>query len=176
MKCVVAAAAVTLALGACSSGKKYHWERASRLDQQQPSEQAARPPTRPASAAVIDLTGDFVAYAGSDRVFFGNAGAKLSNEAKRVLDRQAQWLSRHPEVEARIEGNTDYRASDQHNFALGQRRAVAVKQYLVSHGVAAERIATLSNGATRPLASGKSQNALLRNRNAQTIIISVEAP
>jgi len=87
-----------------------------------------------------------------------------------VLDNQAQWLNRYPGVRVRIEGNADERGTREYNLALGARRANSVREYLVSRGVAAGRIETLSFGKERPIDPGTSEDAYQRNRNAHTAI------
>jgi peptidoglycan-associated lipoprotein len=89
-----------------------------------------------------------------------------------VLDRQAQWLQRYPQVAIRVEGNADERGTREYNFALAARRAEAVKTYLASHGVSAGRITTISYGKERPLDDSGTEAAMAKNRNAHTAITS----
>ena len=72
----------------------------------------------------------------------------------------------------RIEGNADERGTREYNLALGARRANAVRDFLVSRGVSASRITTVSYGKERPIDPGTSEAAYQRNRNAHTAIIS----
>jgi peptidoglycan-associated lipoprotein len=174
---------VTLALGACSAGKRYRWELAPRLDRAEPSsvtsarpgpavELPPAPPPASLAGSATDLAQDFMAYAG-DRVFFDANRSDLSPQAINILDRQAEWLGRHPEVNARIEDKTDLRGSDQYNFVLGQRRAETVQEYLAGQGVAAERIATQFHGEAQSTDSGEGGDAPAGNRNASTVVINV---
>jgi peptidoglycan-associated lipoprotein len=71
----------------------------------------------------------------------------------------------------RIEGNTDITGTPKHNMGLGWRRAESVKAYLIAHGIAPNRISTISYGQTRPIDPGKSAAAFAQNRNSTTVII-----
>jgi len=112
---------------------------------------------------------DFVVSAG-DRIYFGTNESTVSPEGAGILDAQAQWLQRYPEVMVRIEGNCDERGTREYNLALGARRAQAVKDYLAAHGVAATRITTISYGKEKPIDSGTGEEAWAHNRNAHTTI------
>jgi peptidoglycan-associated lipoprotein len=101
-----------------------------------------------------------------------NAGYDIRSDAQPVLDAQAAWLRRFPNVSIRIEGNCDERGTREYNLALGSRRSNAVKDYLVSRGVSPSRIMTLSNGKERPINPGTDEESYQQNRNGQTIITS----
>ena len=110
---------------------------------------------------------DFVASAG-DRVYFAYDSHDLTPEAQAVLDAQAQWLARHPGVRVIVEGNADERGTREYNLALGARRANSVRDFLVSRGVSAGRIDTISYGKERPISDGSDEAAHAMNRNART--------
>jgi peptidoglycan-associated lipoprotein len=112
---------------------------------------------------------DFVINAG-ELVYFDLDSISLRADAKPVLDAQAAWLRRWSAVRVRIEGNCDERGTREYNFALGARRANAVKEYLVAHGVPASRIDTISYGKERPIDPGSNEEAWARNRNGRTAI------
>jgi peptidoglycan-associated lipoprotein len=112
---------------------------------------------------------DFVINAG-ELVYFDTDSSSLRDDAHPVLDAQANWLRRYQAVRERIEGNCDERGTREYNFALGARRANAVRDYLVGRGVAAGRIQTVSYGKERPLDGGSNEDAWARNRNARTAI------
>ncbi len=116
-------------------------------------------------------TQDFVISAG-DRVFFDYDQYSIRGDGQPILDKQAAWLQRYPQVQVRIEGNADERGTREYNFALAARRAEAVKAYLVGHGVAASRVSTISYGKERPLDDGASDEAMAKNRNGHTAITS----
>jgi len=89
-----------------------------------------------------------------------------------VLDQKVAILQANPNLRIRIAGNCDERGSDEYNLALGNRRAIAAKQYLVSHGVDAGRAETASYGKERPLDPGHNEEAWAKNRNDQFEIVS----
>jgi peptidoglycan-associated lipoprotein len=113
---------------------------------------------------------DFVINVG-DRVYFDFDRAQLRADARPILEAQASWLDRYPDVRVRIEGNCDERGTREYNFALGARRADAVREFLSDHGVATGRIATISYGKERPIDSGRDEAAWAKNRNAHTDIV-----
>lgn len=119
--------------------------------------------------AVPGSARDFVVNAG-DRVYFETNAYTVSDEGRGLLDRQASWLTRYPQVAVRVEGNCDERGTREFNLALGARRAEAVKAYLASRGVAAGRITTISYGKERPLDPGTGDDAFAKNRNAHTAV------
>ncbi|AYG94202.1 peptidoglycan-associated lipoprotein Pal [Brevundimonas naejangsanensis] len=114
---------------------------------------------------------DFVVNVG-DRVYFDLDSYSVRSEAQPRLDAQAAWLARYPQVMVRIEGNADERGTREYNLALGARRAEAVRSYLISRGVPANRIDTISFGKERPIAEGSNEGAWAQNRNAHTAIVS----
>jgi len=112
---------------------------------------------------------DFVVNVG-DRVYFDFDQYDIRSDARPILDAQAAWLMRWSSVRIRIEGNADERGTREYNFALGGRRAAAVRDYLVSRGVNPARIETISYGKERPIDPGSNEEAWARNRNAHTAI------
>jgi peptidoglycan-associated lipoprotein len=112
---------------------------------------------------------DFVVNVG-DRIYFDLDAYVLRDDARPVLAAQAAWLARYPAVRVRIEGNCDERGTREYNFALGARRAAAVKDFLISHGVASARVETVSYGKERPIDPGENEDAWAKNRNAHTAI------
>ena len=114
---------------------------------------------------------DFVINVG-DFVYFDTDSYDVRSDAMPILDAQAAWLQRYPNVQIRVEGNCDERGTREYNLALGARRANAVRDYLVSRGVASSRIATLSWGKERPVDAGQGEDAWARNRNGHTVIVA----
>jgi peptidoglycan-associated lipoprotein len=114
---------------------------------------------------------DFVATAG-DRVYFDLDQYTLRDDARSVLDRQAAWLQRYPQVVVRVEGNADERGTREYNLALGARRAESVRAYLATRGVAGGRVTTISYGKEMPIDGGSNEDAWARNRNAHTALTS----
>lgn len=106
-------------------------------------------------------------------VYFAFDSAELDEEAQSRLRRAADWLSR-PEnrtIIFRVEGHCDERGTEEYNLALGDRRANAVKEFLMSLGIAAERIQTISFGESRPADPGHDERAWALNRRAEFIYI-----
>jgi peptidoglycan-associated lipoprotein len=146
-----------------------------------PPPQAAAPPSAPYAAAPPEgsvssapLPGteqDFVVNVG-DRAYFDYNAAGIRSDAEPVLANQARWLQRYPDVRVRIEGNCDERGTREYNFALGARRADAVKSFLIDHGVNSGWIATISYGKEQPLDPGHDEAAWAKDRNAHTAIVS----
>ena len=114
---------------------------------------------------------DFVVNVG-DRIYFDTDHSDIRADARGVLAAQAAWLVRYPEVMVRIEGNADERGTREYNYALGGRRAQAVKDFMVSKGVVPSRIATISYGKENPIDPGSDEASWAKNRNAHTAIVS----
>ena len=106
-----------------------------------------------------------------DRVFFDFDKSDLTSEARATLDRQAAWLKKYGSVNVTIEGHCDERGTREYNLALGERRATAVKNYLVAAGISTARVKTLSYGKERPVALGSDEASWAKNRRAVTVTI-----
>jgi len=109
--------------------------------------------------------------AGGDTIYFSTDRYDIDAEDQAALAKQAQWLMRYPSKRATIEGHADERGTREYNLALGERRANAAKNYLVSLGVDASRLSTLSYGKERPIALGSDEQAWAQNRRAVTVTI-----
>lgn len=103
------------------------------------------------------------AFAG-DRVFFAYDSSELTNEARETLAQQAEWLDYHGRARVTIEGHCDERGTREYNLALGERRANAVKSYLMALGVPASRLNTISYGKERPAVVGNREASWSQNR------------
>ncbi len=103
-----------------------------------------------------------------DRVFFGYDRYDISDEAKLTLDKQAAWLQQYANLSITIEGHADERGTREYNLALGERRANAVKNYLVASGVDAGRLNTISYGKERPAVPGSDETSQAQNRRGVT--------
>ncbi|WP_428375874.1 peptidoglycan-associated lipoprotein Pal [Lichenicoccus sp.] len=123
----------------------------------------------PTGAAAPGSEADLVANVG-DRVYFALNESNLSSDAQGTLDRQATWLARYPQVTIQVAGNCDDRGTEEFNIALGERRANAARDYLVSKGVSAGRVTTISYGKDRPTALGDDEQSWQQNRNAITAV------
>jgi peptidoglycan-associated lipoprotein len=160
-KFLIAFATMAL-LGACSSTP----------EPEAPPATAPPPPvTAPPSGPAPGSLEDFRVSVG-DRVFFGYDRFDLSTEARSVLERQAAWLRQYPSVRILVAGNCDERGTREYNLALGARRAAAARDYLVSLGVAAGRVETVSYGKESPVDPRANEEAWSVNRNAHTQIVS----
>ena len=103
-----------------------------------------------------------------DRVFFGFDKFDLTADARTVLERQAFWMRKNGAVTVLIEGHCDERGTREYNIALGERRANAVRDYLLTLGIDANRIKTISYGKERPVDGGHTETAWEKNRRAVT--------
>jgi peptidoglycan-associated lipoprotein len=106
----------------------------------------------------------------ADRVFFALNEYKISSEAKEILNNQVAWLKSDDSIKIIVEGHCDERGTREYNIALGERRASAVKNYLVSNGVVFSRIKTISYGKERPAFVGAGNSVWSKNRRAVTVI------
>jgi peptidoglycan-associated lipoprotein len=105
-----------------------------------------------------------------DRVFFGYDKSDLSAEARATLDRQATWLKKYASASITVEGHADERGTREYNLALGERRATAVKNYLVADGIGAARVKTVSYGKERPAVLGSNEASWAQNRRGVTVV------
>ena len=105
-----------------------------------------------------------------DRVFFSLNSTAISKDGSATLVRQAEWLKEHKLFSITVEGHCDERGTREINIALGERRAEAVKMFLVKHAVDADRIDTISYGKERPAVIGNSEAAWKQNRRGITAI------
>jgi len=104
------------------------------------------------------------------RILFTVAQSTLSDEARVVLDAQAVWLTQNPDYSAVIEGHADEQGTTDYNLALGARRANAAREYLVSRGVAGNRLKVVSYGKERPIEVCSEESCYARNRRAVTVL------
>ena len=113
---------------------------------------------------------DFVVNVG-DRVFFETDSSELTPQSRTTLDKQAQWLNNYSQYgQFTVEGHADERGTREYNIALGARRAQTVRDYLIAHGVAANRMRTISYGKERPVAICDDISCWSQNRRAVTVL------
>ncbi len=105
-----------------------------------------------------------------DRVFFAFDRYELSNDARLVLARQAAWLELAPSAWIVVQGHCDERGTREYNLALGARRAASVHDFLVSYGVPANRVETVSYGKERPVAVCSAESCWSQNRRAVSVV------
>ncbi len=121
------------------------------------------------AAAVPGSQQDFVVNVG-DRVFFDTDSSELSDQARATLDKQSQWLNNYNRYSFTIEGHADERGTREYNIALGARRAETVREYLISRGISAARMRTISYGKERPVALCNDISCWSQNRRAVTVL------
>ena len=122
-----------------------------------------------AGAATPGSQQDFIVNVG-DRVFFDTDSSDLSVQARATLDKQAEWLGHYDRYAFTIEGHADERGTREYNIALGARRAQTVRDYLISRGVSAQRMRTISYGKERPVAVCDDISCWSQNRRAVTVL------
>ncbi len=114
-------------------------------------------------------TVEYLASGVPDRVFFATNESILTTRSRDTLRKQATWLRKNPEVNVVVEGHADERGTREYNLALGERRANAAKDYLMTYGVSASRISVISYGKERPVDSGSNPLAWSKNRRSVTV-------
>jgi peptidoglycan-associated lipoprotein len=122
-----------------------------------------------ASTAVPGSPQDFVVNVG-DRVFFESDQTDLTPQAVATLEKQVQWLQAYPRYSFTIEGHADERGTREYNIALGARRAQSVRSFMVSRGIDATRMHTISYGKERPVAVCNDISCWSQNRRAVTVL------
>ena len=105
-----------------------------------------------------------------DYVLFSFDSSSLDSEANETLSKQVDWLKKYSFVNVIIEGRCDERGTREYNLALGERRANSSKQFLISSGINASRIKTISYGKERPIVMGSDEYAWKENRRSSTVV------
>ena len=140
-----------------------------------PAPQSTATPTAtpPPSGPVPGTQAHFAqAMSGQDTIYFDTDMFNIDAEDQAALRQQATYLQQYPNIRATVEGHCDERGTREYNLALGERRANAAKNYLVSLGVPADRLSVVSYGKERPVAIGSNEQAWARNRRAVTIVLN----
>ena len=104
-----------------------------------------------------------------DRIFFAYDSYTLTKAAQNTLEKQAKWLKANGAATIAIEGHADERGTREYNLALGDRRANAAKDYLMTQGISSSRVTTISFGKERPVNSGSNKKAWAQNRRSVTV-------
>jgi peptidoglycan-associated lipoprotein len=112
---------------------------------------------------------DFVVNVG-DRVFFETDSSELTPQSRATLDKQAQWLTNYSQYAFTVEGHADERGTREYNIALGARRAQTMRDYLISRGIQASRMRTISYGKERPVAVCNDISCWSQNRRSVTVL------
>ena len=121
------------------------------------------------SGIVLGSQEDLIVNVG-DRVFFGYDSSDLDSDALELLQDQVAWLKQNSQVSVTIEGHCDERGTREYNLALGEKRAQAVKNYLIGLGISPDRVSTISYGKERPAVVGSNDGAWAQNRRSVTIV------
>ncbi|MEL0142449.1 MAG: OmpA family protein, partial [Alphaproteobacteria bacterium] len=145
---ILAVVAVTFLLAAC--------ETASQVSGDSASNTASSSAASSSSASAEKTSAEKLAQVG-DTVNFDFDSAELTVSARSTLNRQSAFLSVNPDLMIVIEGHADERGTREYNLALGERRATAVRDYLVAKGINAARVRTVSYGKERPAVSGSDE-------------------
>ncbi len=114
-------------------------------------------------------TVEYLASGVKDRVFFATNESVLTTSSRETLRKQAAWLRKNSNVTIVLEGHADERGTREYNLALGERRANAAKDYLMTYGISSDRISVLSYGKERPVDSGSNPLAWSKNRRSVTV-------
>jgi len=158
----------TVSLAACKSP----------APEQLPPEPGVSQPTNPGGGTTgpgygVGSQEHFVnAVNGQNVIYFDTDRYNIDTADAAALQMQAQYLAQYPNISVTIEGHADERGTREYNLALGERRANSAKNYLVSLGIAANRIRTVSYGEERPVATASTPEAWAKNRRAVTVVIN----
>ena len=114
-------------------------------------------------------TVEYLATGVPDRIFFATNKSVLTTAARDTLRKQAAWMRKNKDVTVTIEGHADERGTREYNLALGERRANATKDYLLTYGVSGGRITVISYGKERPVNSASTPVAWSQNRRSVTV-------
>ena len=114
-------------------------------------------------------TVEYLASGVPDRVFFATNESILTTRSRDTLRKQAAWLRKNSDITIVLEGHADERGTREYNLALGERRANAVKDYLMTYGISGNRLSVISYGKERPVNSGSSPLAWSQNRRSVTV-------
>ena len=133
------------------------------------------------TAKKTDLQGDvytgtetiqFLATGVPDRVFFATNKSSLTTAARDTLRKQATWLRKNKDLTVTVEGHADERGTREYNLALGERRANAAKDYLMTYGISGKRISVISYGKEKPVNPASTPLAWSQNRRSVTVKVN----
>ena len=115
-------------------------------------------------------TVEYLASGVPDRVFFATNESVLTTASRDTLRKQAGWLRKNSDITIVLEGHADERGTREYNLALGERRANAAKDYLMTYGISSDRISVISYGKERPVDSGSNPLAWSKNRRSVSVL------
>ena len=111
----------------------------------------------------------YLASGVADRVFFATNESVLTTASRDTLRKQAEWLRKNSKINVVLEGHADERGTREYNLALGERRANAAKDYLMTYGISGKRISVISYGKEKPVNPASSPLAWSQNRRSVTV-------
>ena len=117
-------------------------------------------------------TVEYLASGVPDRVFFATNKSSLTTKSRETLRKQATYLRKNKNLNVTIEGHADERGTREYNLALGERRANAAKDYLMTYGISGKRISTISYGKEKPVNPGSDPLAWSQNRRSVTVKVN----
>jgi peptidoglycan-associated lipoprotein len=161
-------AAGALALGACSRNAPEELPPPPQTTTSTPAPTTSTQPTGPVEGSQAHFA---QAMSGRDTIYFDTDRYNIDSQDQAALQSQAQYLLQYPNARATVEGHADERGTREYNLALGERRATSARNYLVSLGVPANRLTTVSYGKERPRAVGSTESAWAQNRRAVTVVL-----
>ena len=167
---IVSLMAVLLLLTGCNHNKTPDTAAAVNSSSSDTTQSSAMNGTGVNSANVTPGTQQDLVVNVGDRVFFGYDQNDLTAEARTQIEHQAAWLKQYPNVNIMVEGHADERGTREYNLALGEKRATAVRNYLVANGVAATRLQTISYGKERPAVMGADETSWAQNRRGVLVV------
>ncbi len=157
----------TAALGACSR------EAPETLPPEPvPTTTATPTPTAPPGPVLGTQQHFESAVSGRNIIYFDTDEYDIDSQDAAALQTQAQYLQQYPNITVTVEGHADERGTREYNLALGERRANAARNYLVSLGIPANRVRTVSYGKERPVALGSNESAWAQNRRAVSVVVN----
>jgi peptidoglycan-associated lipoprotein len=162
--------AATFLIAACETASKVSGDSASTSSASSGSSSASSSSSSSSGSGVTEMTeAEKLAEVGNT-VYFDFDSAELTAEAKMTLNRQSAFLNVNPTLVIVVEGHADERGTREYNLALGDRRATAVRDYLIANGLNSARVRTVSYGKERPAVEGSSEEAWAKNRRSATVL------
>lgn len=173
---IIALAIASLSFASCGAKKDSEMpnnvKQASMNDQAAMDKAAAERAAAEKAAmdqAAAERAANMAAMPSVNSVYFAFDSAVIDAAGQSVLSAYATWLNKNSDVNITVEGNCDERGSREYNLALGEERAKSVRNVLVSNGVAASRIDTVSFGEERPMCTGSGEACWAQNRHGDVV-------
>jgi peptidoglycan-associated lipoprotein len=113
---------------------------------------------------------EFVSISALKDIYFDFDKSNIKPSEREVLNKNGEWLKDNPNVRVQIEGHCDERGTNEYNIALGERRAVSARDYLLSLGISSERLYTVSYGEEKPVCTEQNESCWWQNRRAHFLV------